>query len=69
MAVSTPSRTTPLGVRVTPELRDALARAAADDDRSIASFVEHALRQALVERGYLPATGPKPLRKKGKASE
>jgi hypothetical protein len=47
------ARTNPLGVRVEPEIKEALERAAKDDDRSISSLVERILRSWLVEREYL----------------
>jgi hypothetical protein len=46
---------TPLGVRVSPETRDALARAAAADMRSVASLVEKVLVDHLRTTGFLPA--------------
>jgi hypothetical protein len=49
------ARTNPLGVRVEPEIKGALERAAKDDDRSVSSLVERVLRSWLVENGYLPA--------------
>ncbi len=51
------ARTNPLGVRVEPEIKDALERAAADDDRSVSSLVGRFLREALIARGYLPKPG------------
>ncbi|AWV23941.1 hypothetical protein HVPorG_04994 [Roseomonas mucosa] len=48
------ARTNPLGVRVTPEIKEALERAARDDDRSVSSMVERILSVWLRERGYLP---------------
>jgi hypothetical protein len=52
------ARTNPLGVRVEPEIKEALERAAADDDRSVSSLVERFLRDALVARGYLAKPEP-----------
>lgn len=51
-------KTNPLGFRVEPALKEALERAARDDDRSVSSMVERILRAWLIERGYLarPAT-------------
>lgn len=43
-----------LGVRVQPETKDALERAAADDDRTVSSLVERILKEWLREKGYLP---------------
>lgn len=47
------ARTNPLGVRVEPEIKDALERAAKADDRSVSSLVERILRGWLEERGFL----------------
>jgi hypothetical protein len=57
------ARTNPLGVRVEPEIKEALERAAADDDRSVSSLVERFLREALIARGYLPKPGTAPKAK------
>ncbi len=43
-----------LGVRVQPELKTALDKAAADDLRSVSSMVEKILTEYLREHGYLP---------------
>jgi hypothetical protein len=48
------ARTNPLGVRVEPQIKEALERAAKDDDRSVSSLVERILRAWLTEAGYLP---------------
>ncbi len=48
------ARTNPLGVRVEADIKVALERAAAADDRSISSLVERILRGWLVENGHLP---------------
>lgn len=50
-------KTNSLGVRVAPAIKDALAKAAADDDRSVSSMVERILKAWLQERGYLPKAG------------
>lgn len=52
------AKTHPLGFRVEPEIKEALERAARDDDRSVSSYIERILRRALVENGYLPADPP-----------
>jgi len=52
------ARTNPLGVRVEPEIKDALERAAKDDDRSVSSLVERILKGWLVEKGYLLGAKP-----------
>lgn len=47
------ARTNPLGVRVEPEIKEALERAAKADDRSVSSLVERILKQWLIEKGFL----------------
>lgn len=47
-------RTAPLGFRVEPHVKEALTRAAADDDRSVSSLVERILKAWLTDKGYLP---------------
>ncbi len=47
------ARTNPLGVRVEPDVKDALERAAKADDRSVSSLVERILKQWLTEKGFL----------------
>ena len=47
------ARTNPLGVRVEPEIKEALEKAAKDDDRSISSLVERILKSWLIDRGYM----------------
>jgi hypothetical protein len=47
-------KTAPLGFRVEQELKEALERAAKDDDRSVSSLVERILKQWLTDKGYLP---------------
>jgi hypothetical protein len=51
------ARTNPLGVRVHPEVKLALEKAAKDDDRSISSLVERILTTWLRDNGYLPKEG------------
>jgi len=46
-------RTNSLGIRVEPEIKAALEKAARDDDRSVSSLVERVLKAWLIERGYL----------------
>jgi len=43
-----------LGVRVQPETKAALDKAAKDDLRSVSSLIEKILVEWLRERGYLP---------------
>jgi hypothetical protein len=42
-----------VGIRIEPEIKDALARAADDDRRTVSSLVEKILADWLKERGYL----------------
>lgn len=51
------AKTTPIGVRISPDTKEALARAAKDDRRSAASLVDKILTDWLRERGYLPPAG------------
>jgi hypothetical protein len=56
-------QTPPLGVRTSPEVKEALKRAAEDDARSQASMIEKILREWLREHGYLPQ-GKEPKKKR-----
>lgn len=47
------TRSEPLGLRLRPSVKAALERAAADDDRSMALYVERVLVSHLTEKGYL----------------
>lgn len=47
-------KTHSLGVRVQPEVKAALEKAAKDDMRSMSSLIEKALTEWLREKGYLP---------------
>lgn len=49
-----------LGVRVPPETKEALERAAQADMRSMASLIEKILTDWLRERGYLPQAEARP---------
>ncbi|MBP0493997.1 hypothetical protein [Roseomonas indoligenes] len=42
-----------LALRVSPEVREALTVAAAEDDRSVSNLVERILSMWLREKGYL----------------
>ena len=42
-----------MNVRVTPDLREALEKAAIDDGRTSSNYVRKVLREHLVRRGYL----------------
>jgi len=46
-------RHAPTSMRLDPIIKEALARAAADDDRSVSTLVERILKAWLVEKGYL----------------
>jgi hypothetical protein len=50
------TKTNSLGVRLQPEVKAALERAAKDDDRSVSSLVERVLKMWLIEQGYLTKT-------------
>jgi hypothetical protein len=60
-------RTVHLGVRTTPEIRDAAKQAAEDDRRSISTFVETLLIAHLIAHRYLASRpgSPKATAKKG----
>jgi hypothetical protein len=47
------TRSIPLGLRITPTLRAALDKAAANDDRTLAAYVERVLTEHLRKKGYL----------------
>jgi uncharacterized protein (DUF1778 family) len=51
-------KTASLNLRVEPDWKDAAARAAADDRRSVTSFVEKIIGDWLAEHGYLPKGKP-----------
>jgi hypothetical protein len=53
MATPKETRTAPLGLRVTPSLKSALEKAAADDNRAVASLVEKVLIEWLKAKRYL----------------
>ncbi|GFE77716.1 DUF1778 domain-containing protein [Novosphingobium sp. TCA1] len=42
-----------VGFRLSPELKDALERAAAEDDRTVSQYVVLTLTRHLQEKGYL----------------
>lgn len=42
-----------LGLRIEEKLKDAMARAAKDDHRSLASLIEKVMSDWLKEKGYL----------------
>jgi predicted transcriptional regulator len=53
------ARKTPLSVRVSADVKDAVVRAAAADDRSTSWIAEQALAEWLKARGFLAASPPK----------
>ena len=59
-------KTTPIGVRISVEAKEALAKAAKDDLRSMASLVEKILTDWLREKGYL-GEPPKPAPSRSRA--
>jgi hypothetical protein len=48
----------PTSMRLAADVKEALARMAADDQRSVTQSVDRILRAVLVERGYLPEPRP-----------
>ncbi len=63
--VLTPSAASmaPTSMRLAMDVKAALARMAADDQRSVTMTTDRVLRAALVERGYLPAPKPSSARR------
>ena len=53
------AKTASIGIRIEPELKEAAERAAADDRRTLASFIEKLLAAYLQKNGYLPAPAPR----------
>jgi hypothetical protein len=49
----------PTSMRLDPDVKAALERAAADDDRSVSSLVERILKEWLRDKGYLPHANAK----------
>lgn len=47
-------KTSALSVRVSDDIKEAVEKAAKEDDRSAASYVERVITQHLKEKGYLP---------------
>lgn len=43
----------PLGLRITPSLKMALEKAAEEDGRSVADYVQRALSELLKRKGFL----------------
>lgn len=48
------ARTASIGIRVEPEIKAAVEKAAGDDDRTVAQWIERLIIRALRENGYLP---------------
>jgi hypothetical protein len=53
MPVNKETRSAPLGLRIIPSVKKALEKAAKDNDRSLASYVEKLLVEDLKAKGYL----------------
>lgn len=51
------ARDTALSFRVEPGMKEALERAAKDDDRSVSSLVMRILKAWLAEKGYMKQDG------------
>lgn len=48
------ARTASIGIRVEPELKEVVEKAAKEDDRTVAQWIERAIIKVLKEGGYLP---------------
>jgi hypothetical protein len=59
-------KTPSLGIRVQPETKAALEKAAKDDLRSVSSLVEKVLVDWLRSKGYVASDGAKPTKGKPK---
>jgi hypothetical protein len=46
-------RTAAISLRVTPQIKEAVERAAYDDSRTVASLLDKLLKEFLREQGYL----------------
>jgi hypothetical protein len=55
--------TNPLGFRISADVKAALIRAAADDQRSVSALTQVILRQWLTDKGYLEAPAKRPARR------
>lgn len=49
------ARTAALSIRVEPDIKAAVEKAAEDDGRTVAQWVERLILKALREQNYLPA--------------
>jgi len=54
------AKTAAIGIRIEPELRDAITAAAKAERRSVASYIEKLIADDLEKRGLLPAPADKP---------
>lgn len=50
------ARTASIGIRVEPELKAAVEKAARDDDRTVAQWIERLMVRELRGKGYLPTS-------------
>jgi len=57
------ARTASVGIRIEPEFKEAIEKAARDDRRSVAGLWEKVMAEWLTERGYWPT----PEKSKGAA--
>lgn len=48
------ARTASIGIRVEPEVKAAVEKAAREEDRTVAQWIERLMIRELRERGYLP---------------
>ncbi|WCR01068.1 DUF3408 domain-containing protein [Paracoccus aestuarii] len=48
------AKTAAISVRVSQETKEAVEKAASNDDRSVASYIDRLLVQHLKDTGYLP---------------
>ncbi len=63
------AKTSAISVRVSDEVKSAAEKAAADDSRSVASYVEKLLNEHLREKGYLrPTEEARTAKDRGKAA-
>jgi hypothetical protein len=60
--MSSMGKTPSLGIRLQPEIKEALQRAAEDDVRSVSSMAEKILTDWLREKGYIGGAGKKSAR-------
>ena len=58
-------RTAPLGVRIKPDVKEAMETAARDAGISATAWIEQAIRARLVAEGYLPKPSSKTRKAEG----